>query len=204
MGSRRDRPVHPDLAGGAFGGAAVRVHGVGRALARTAVGPLDRDHGLGARGQRGARHDAGGLPRPHGLVVGEPGAARGHVADDGEHRGELLARALDVGHPDRVPVHGAVVEGRQGHLDDDVLDEDAPLGVGQLQLDGLQRTHRGEDVVQVLVDRPDPAAHVITSPRRRTCAARSGSPGPGPHVHTPVGRWRAGSRSGRRCHSGGP
>lgn len=152
VGAGLRRAVHPYLAGGALGGGAVGAHPGDRALAESPVGPLDRDDGLGAGRQRGAGHDAGGLPGAH---VRKIRAARRDVADDGEDRRILLAGARDVRDPYRVPVHRAVVERRQGDRHRDVLDQDAALGVEELQLDGFEGADGGEDVLQVVVHRPE-------------------------------------------------
>lgn len=53
MGASRDGAVDADLAARVLRGAAVGAHGVRRAAARTAVGPLDRHDGL-RTGRRGA------------------------------------------------------------------------------------------------------------------------------------------------------
>lgn len=103
-------PVHVHLSLGALGGEAAGAHAGHRALAEASVGPLDGDDGLGAGRQRGAGHDAGGLS---GADVQQFGMARRDIPDDVQDGRELLARARHVGDPDRVPVHGAVVERRQ-------------------------------------------------------------------------------------------
>ena len=77
------------------------------------------------------------------------------VADHREGGRVLLARARDIRDPHRVPVHGAVVERRQGDRHRDVLDQDAALGVEELQLDGFQGADGREDVLQVFVHRPE-------------------------------------------------
>ncbi len=64
--------VDADLSGGALGGEAAGAHPGGAALAEPAVGPLDGDDGLRAGRDRGAGHDAGGLP---GADVREVGRA---------------------------------------------------------------------------------------------------------------------------------
>ncbi|GAA4949935.1 hypothetical protein GCM10023238_15310 [Streptomyces heliomycini] len=153
------RAVHVHLPGGALGGEAAGAHPGDRALAEAAVGPLDGDDGLGAGRERGAGHDAGGLA---GADVEEAGRARGDVPDDLEGRRVPLARARDVRDPHRVPVHGAVVERGQGDRHRDVLDQDAALGVEEVQLDGFEGPDGREDVVQVLVHRPEAV---------RTCGA---------------------------------
>ncbi|MGX1252180.1 hypothetical protein RKD48_004691 [Streptomyces ambofaciens] len=147
------RAVHVDVALGALRGQAAGAHAGHRSLAEPAVGPFDGDDGLGAGRERGAGHDAGGLAGAHGDRVGLAG---GDVPDDLQNGGELLAGARDVGDPHRVPVHGAVVERRQGQRHRDVVDQDAPLGVEQVQLDRVQGADGGEDVVQVVLHRPQP------------------------------------------------
>ncbi len=86
-------------------------------------------------GQRRPGHDA------RGLVRGRPGTGVGRagrdVPDDLQDGRELLAGARHVRDPHRVPVHGAAVERRQGHRHRDVVDQDAALGVEQVQLDGF-------------------------------------------------------------------
>jgi hypothetical protein len=124
---------------------------VDRAIAEAPVRPLHGHDGLGAGRQRGPGHDPGGLARPD---VQEVGLTRGDVPDDLQGGRVLLARARDIRDPYRVPVHRAVVEGRQRDRHHDVLDQDAALGIGQLQLDGFQGADGGEDVLQVLVHRP--------------------------------------------------
>lgn len=150
--------VHAYLAARVFGGGAGRGHPGGRAAARAAVGPLDRYDGFRAGRQRGAGHDPGSLAGADG---GQLTAARRHVPDDGEHRGKLLARTLDVGRSDGIAVHGAVVEGREGDGHGHVLDQDTALGVQQLELDGLQRPDGREDVREVLVHGPQTVAGVL-------------------------------------------
>ena len=90
-----------------------------------------------------------------GPTLEQLGLARRDVPDDREDGRELLARARDIGDPDRVPVHRAVVERRQGDRHRDVLDQDAALGVEELQLDGFEGADGREDVLQVLVHRPE-------------------------------------------------
>ncbi|BCK70667.1 hypothetical protein Srufu_046200 [Streptomyces libani subsp. rufus] len=171
MGAGGGRAVDADLAAGVLGGGAVGAHRGGRPLARAAVGPFDRDDGLGAGRYRGAGHDAGGLTGPD---RGQFAAARRDIADDGEGGRGALRGVRDIGGPDRVAVHRAVVEGRQGDGDRDVLDQYAALGVEELQLDRVERSDLRQHVVEMLGHRPDavlvagPAGGVVqrlTSPR---------------------------------------
>lgn len=161
-------PVHPHLAARALRGGAGGAHAGGRAPARTAVGPLDGDDGLGAGRQRGARHDPGGLPGADGR---QPAVTGRDVADDREDRGELLGGTGDIGDPHRVPVHGAVVERRQRDRHRHVLDEDTALRVEELELDGFERADRREDVGQVLVHRPQTAGRARAGVRRAVLVA---------------------------------
>lgn len=146
------RAVDLHLSEGALGVRAVGAHPRDRALAEAAVGPLHGDDGLGAGRHRGAGHDAGGLAGAH---VEQLGLARRDIADDRQSGRELLARARDIRDPHRIPVHRAVVERRQGDRHRHVLDQDAALGVEELQLDGFEGANGREDVLQVLGHRPE-------------------------------------------------
>lgn len=131
--------------------AAYRMPG-GMAAVVGSVGPL-LVVGLSALllGQRPTTRSV--LTGAHGDRVGLAG---GDVPDDLQDGGELLAGARHIGDPHRVPVHGAVVERRQGQRHRDVVDQHAALGVEQVQLDGVQGADGGEDVVQVVLHRPQP------------------------------------------------
>ncbi len=74
------------------------------------VGMLDTDDRVGALGHRRSRHDADRLARTQSLSALLAGT---DLSRDPEYRRRVGSGARDVGSADRVPVHGAVVPGRE-------------------------------------------------------------------------------------------
>ncbi len=111
-------------------------------LGRTAVRPLDRYHGVGARGKLRASHYPDGRAMDHRV---RSGVAGHDLAHHGERHGIARPRVRDVGGMDRVSIHRRVVEGRQRMGSGDVLGEHAALGFEQAEFDRRDRPDRGKD-----------------------------------------------------------
>ncbi|MNY27004.1 hypothetical protein D3C86_1608810 [compost metagenome] len=76
------------------------------------AGLLDHDDGIRARRQDGAGHDAAGFAGADGRGLT---ATRRDLPDDREPDGVCLGGLGEIARPDRVAVHGGVVEGRVRH-----------------------------------------------------------------------------------------
>ncbi len=121
-------------------GAAVDAYGD-----RAPVRPLDRHHGVGPGRHGRAGHDAHGVAGPDGAQLDRAGR---HVVDHRQRNGDLR----QILGPDRVPVHGRVVERRQRHRRGDVLGQRRAESLLQLQLQRGQRTYSGHDLGQMRVN----------------------------------------------------
>ena len=127
----RDAHIRAQLRGDAD------LDGVGRLSdARRVVRVLDFHDGVGAFGDRRARHDAPSLPLLESILAG---VARRNVARDGQ---SPRALALEVLATHREPVHRGVCKWRQGDQRGNVDRQAAP----QALLDGERVV--GEDVAE--------------------------------------------------------
>ena len=120
-------------------------------------GLLDRDDGVGTVRQRGTGRDPERGPLLHRLR-GE--AAGRHLADHPQPDRRILGRGRDIGRPNRVSVHRAVVPWRQvGHGDDGHRDHLAASSVRGMRLGGQRGVKRGQDPVPRRLDRQQRLGH---------------------------------------------
>ncbi len=150
---------------------------------------LLHEHGVGARGHRGAGEDANGL-----ALARRPrrGAPRGEAVGHDEPR---LAGRLEIGVADRVAVDGRIIERRQIERGDDFLGQHATRGMIEAHpfdlsdwahalehqpfdvLDQEQRAAEGEAIVGKLRHQPLPARSfgIATGAARASIVSRMAS-----------------------------
>jgi hypothetical protein len=128
---------------------AERRHGLahGHALA-LGIADLGGRHGVGALGQRRARHDARRLARPDRAREDPAGQ---HLADHAERERVVVRGAEGVAAADGIAVHRGAREARHVHGGAHVRREHAPDAVEQRHLFGWQCAHAlGEEALHLL------------------------------------------------------